>query len=391
MNPAANSLLRRAPALLAASVWCAAGCRRAPQTRTETRGERERVTPVRVAPVERVALFRAGIDVTGTVTALQDVRLVSKVPGRLERLMVREGDRVTAGQPVALIERRTLEVQLQAAKAGMDVARAQAAAAEAGLHSATTEVRRLRTLFKKGSVTQQQLDGAETAYRAAVAQRELTKAQIAQLAAQLEAAKIQLDECTIRSPMDGIVVDEFDHTAGEMIAPQVPVLHVAAMRKVRVVVRVSEEELGAVAAGRDAQVSVARHPGRQFAGRVLRVSPTVDVRSRTAKVEILVDNPVEGGAHALKPGMFARARITTAERSGALVISEHAIQDDGDARIVFVVDGERAHRRVVRVAMTSGGRAAIAEGLAEGEMVVIEGATGLPDGARISSEEAPRD
>jgi RND family efflux transporter MFP subunit len=391
MTPTARLRCRATIGLSLACVLLSAGCTRKPAEQDQAQGSRERVTPVRVAPVERQDLFQASVEVTGTVLALDDVQLFAKTPGRLEMLMVHEGDRVSAGQPVAVIERRTIEAQVQAAKAGLDVAKAQAEAAEVGLQSAATEVKRLRTLFEKGSVTQQQLDGTETAYRAAAARRDLATAQIAQVTAQLDAVTIQLDECTIRSPMDGIVVDDFDHSIGGTISPQVPVLHIADMGKVRVVVRVSEEELGSIAIGRDAYVSVVRFPGREFAGKVASISPTIEVRSRTAKVEILIVNPIESGSHALKPGMFARARVVIAEVAGALVISDHAIQKDDAARIVFVVADGRARRRVVTVGMTSGSRATIVEGLAEGEVVVVEGAAGLPDGTRIKTEGAPRE
>ena len=390
MNRATTRRWYGAIALAAALALQFAGCGKKSAT-SDAAGAAERVTPVRVAPVERVDVLRATIEVTGTVQALEEVRIFAKVPGRLEALKVHEGDRVASGQPVAAIERETLEAQVRSARAGLDVARASAAAAGVGLESATREVRRMRTLFKSGSITQQQLDGAETAYRSAAARNDLAEAQVKQVAAQVEAAKLQLDECTVKSPLDGIVLEDYDHTVGGMISPQAPVLHVADVRKVRVVVRVSEEQLGAVAVGRNAFVSVARFPGRTFAGKISNVSPAVDVRSRTTKVEILVDNPLEGSAYALKPGMFARASIVTDQVTGVLVVWNSAVQDDAGERVVYVVDGDRARRRVVMTGLASTNRIAVTEGLAEGDTVVVEGAAGLVDGTRVKTEGASRE
>ena len=128
----------------------------------------------------------------------------------------------------------------------------------------------------------------------------------------------------------------------------------------------------------------------EFEGTVVSVSPTVDMRSRTAKVEILIDNPVEGASHALKPGMFARARVVTAELADVLVVSDHAVQKEGEEHVAFVVAEGRAHRRVVTVGTASGGRVTISEGLAEGELVV-EGVAGLRDGGLVKTEEASRE
>jgi RND family efflux transporter MFP subunit len=391
MTPRTRDSVRRSLATLGIAAAIACGCAPKAAPVTADKVAVDPVTPVSVETIGPPAVFRATIQVTGTVRALDEVQLFSKVPGRLEKLMAREGDRVKTGQELALIERRTTEAQVRAAEAGMDVARAQLVAADAGLERASTEAQRLRSLFKDGSVTQQQLDGVETAHRSAVAQCDLAKAQISQFAAQLQLATIQLEECTIRAPLDGVVVSDFDHTVGEMIAPQVPVLHVADMSKVRVEVRLSEEELGNATVGRSATVSVARFPGREFAGVVEGVSPTIDVRSRTAKAEILVVNPVESGEYALKPGMFARASIVTAEQANALTVAESAIQTSGGERVAFVVADGRARKRAVKVGLSGGGRIVVSAGLALGEVVVTGGAMGLLDGTRVKAEEAARE
>jgi RND family efflux transporter MFP subunit len=341
---------------------------------------------VSAARAERRPVFRAGIDLTGDVKPFDQLRLLSKVAGRIEELRARQCDRVAAGQPVALIERDMTEAQVEAAEAGISVAKAQLAAAKANLDSAATNADRLRALFEKGSVTQQQLDGAETALRAALAQRDLAQAQIEQLEANLRLAKIQLDECTVRSAMSGVVVDDFDHTVGEIIAPQVPIFEVADLGKVRVEVRISEEDLGRVVRGQAAIVRVARFPGREFTGDVWRISPVVDRRSRTAEVEVLVTNPKADGDYALKPGMFARVTVVTASEKDVVVVPQESVQSaDGETR-VFVVDGVRAVMVPVSVVMNSGRETAVRGGLKGGELVVSEGASLLRDGDAIEVE-----
>ncbi len=365
----------------------AAGCGRKPAAPGRGHAtEAKRAAPVSVARAERRPVFRAGIDLTGDVKALDQVRLFSKVAGRIEELRARQGERVKKNQPVALIERETVEAQVEAARAGISVATAQLAAARANLESATTNAERLRTLFENGSVTRQQLDGAETALRVALAQRNLAQAQIEQLEANLRQARLQLDECTIRSPMGGVVVDDFDRTVGEMIAPQVPILEVADMSKVRVEVRVSEEDLGRVARGQTAIVMVARYPGREFRGEVWRISPVVDRRSRTAEVEVLVPNREEDGDHALKPGMFARVTVVTASEKDVVVVPDSSVQSVDGGTCVFVADSGRAARVPVSVVLTSGRETAVRGGLEGGELVVSEGASALRDGDAVELE-----
>jgi len=378
--------VRRAAVVVCVGWLVTSGCKRRPATSAGREAAAARATPVSVVKVEPRPVFRAGIEVTGNVEAMEQVKLFSKVPGRLEALRARQGDTVKVYQVIAMIERRAVEAQVETSRAGIKVAEAGLSAAEAGFENATTNARRLRALFKKGSCTQQQLDGAETAYRSALAQRDLARAQISQLEAVLRQAQIQLDECTIRSPMNGVVVNDFDHTRGEMIAPQVPVLEIADMSKVRVAVQVSETELASVSEGQAALVKVARFPGREFKGKVWRVSPVVDRRSRTAKVEMLVENPESKGEYALKPGMFARATIVTAESRNALVVPERSVQHQAGKAFVFVANGGHARKVPVEVGLVSAGEAVVAKGLKGGELVIAEGAGGLDDGDRIETE-----
>jgi len=190
----------------------------------------------------------------------------------------------------------------------------------------------------------------------------------------------------VKSPIEGTViryyVDIGDSVIPQEPMPQEPVVNIAYMDKVKIVVNVGEKDITKLRKGEKVRVSVDAYPEENFLGRVVKVAPAVDLRSRKLKVELEIENK----DHRLKPGMFADVEIIYNEHSNVLVVPRISVLEKEGRTILFTVEDDRAKLREVKTGISDEEKIEIVEGLSEGESVVIEGNYGLIDGAKVEVE-----
>jgi membrane fusion protein (multidrug efflux system) len=127
-------------------------------------------------------------------------------------------------------------------------------------------------------------------------------------------------------------------------------------------------------------VNVDTFPGEDFAGTVSRVAPVFDPATRTAQMEIEVPNP----GFRLKPGMYARVKLTVERRPDSLIVPRNAVVDLDGKRGVFLVEEDVARFKAIEAGLIDGDRVEVLAGLSEGQRVVTTGALALRDGDRVS-------
>ena len=188
----------------------------------------------------------------------------------------------------------------------------------------------------------------------------------------------------VKAPIKGTViryyVDIGDSVIPQEPMPQEPVLNIAYMDKVKIVVNVGEKDISKLRKGEKVRASVDAYPEESFLGRVVKVAPAVDPRSRKLKVELEIENK----DHRLKPGMFADVEIIYNEHSNVLVVPRISVLEKEGRTILFTVEDGRAKLREVKTGISDGEKIEIVEGLTEGESVVVEGNYGLIDGAKVN-------
>jgi len=300
---------------------------------------------------------------SGTVEALRRVSPGTKILGRVDQVLVREGDAVVRGQLLARLESRDLEAAVTQAQAGVSMA-------EANLENARTHHRRMVDLHERGSVTDKNLEDVTAAFRVA-------EASLEQAHANLEVARVNLAYAEVRSPIDGWLIRK-QVEAGDMAQPGAPLFTVEDTRQVKVDVRVSETDVEDLAVGSRAKVVIV---GRHFEAAVDRVVPAGDPASRTFSVQFLLDNP--GGE--LRSGMFARVSFGHGEQE-VMCVPDSALVTRGQLVGLFVVDDGHARLRWIKTGRRNDdGPVVLAEvlsGLQVGERYVVD-PTGLVDGAAV--------
>ena len=189
----------------------------------------------------------------------------------------------------------------------------------------------------------------------------------------------EFNKAPVEAPIDGIVGNVYID-AGTSVSPQIPICSVVNMDTVEVKVNIVERDLPRIKKGQRAQASVDAYAGEIFKGIVDRVSPVVDLASRTALVEIKISND----DHRLRPGMFARIRILIGEKKDVLIIPRDAIIKVGSLRYVFVVKVDNTVcRRTIETGIVENNKFEVVDGLGEGEIIVTMGNTRLKEGDKV--------
>ena len=258
-----------------------------------------------------------------------------------------------------------LEAQVEQAEAALRLAKAQ-------LETQSWE--------KDAAMAQAQVDQAEAALLTAQAQVDAeswlaeiaaAKAAQAQAKAAADLADKRLNDATVRAPIDGVVTMRALDVGGQA-GLQAPLFEIANVDAVRAVVPILESDIAGVLPGAPAKayLSALAEP---VSGVVASVSPSVDPRTRSAKVEIALENP-DG---AVKPGMYARASIEVEARSDAVLAPRDALVSENQ---LYIARNGRAHLTEALLGLTVGNAVEIVSGVEPGDAVIVVGQTHLRDG-----------
>jgi len=334
--------------------------------------------PVDMAPATRREVVDY-ITVVGNLIGQATVDVVPRVGGRIEFIPVKLGDRVTKGQTVAKIEDDQIREQINQRMASLKVNEANVAQRESDAKLTETIYARMKAQYDRDLLSKQLLEDAEAKYNTAVSNVGVAKAQLVQMLSSVEELKITLANTTVTSPVDGFVSKRV-LDQGAFAGANTVILSVVDIGTVRMVANLVEKDMKRVQPGVQALVEVDAYPGEQFSGQVSRVAPVFDPATRTAPMEIEVPNP----GYRLKPGLYARVRLTVDRRPNALTVPRGAIADIEGKRGVFMLENQVARFHEVKTGLQDNERVEILEGLNEGQRVVTVGTLALRDGDRIT-------
>ncbi|OFW15895.1 MAG: hypothetical protein A3H29_12050 [Acidobacteria bacterium RIFCSPLOWO2_02_FULL_67_21] len=369
------------PALLAAVMTAAsvAGCRSTEPAAAASAApidDRIDVAAVRVTPAD----VESTLEISGNLVPETRVAVMAKLPGTLSQVTVEIGDRVRADQVVAALDRREVDAQVDAAAAAVGVAEAGVEAADAGLAHASLEHERASNLFTRGAVPRQRLDAAETARRAAAAQRDLATASLAQAEAALRRAREVQRDTTLTAPVSGVIVER-NYDPGSLVGPgDKPVVVVADLRVMKLIAGVSELEAGRLRVGMPARVAAQARPGEVLEGRLAAIAPEVDARNRHFRIEVRIPNP--GGV--LLSGMYGTATIPLQRAARALAVPREAVTTRGGSRVALRIDGDTVREVPVKEGLSDGRLIEIASGLRAGDVIVSDARQDVSAGSKVN-------
>lgn len=193
---------------------------------------------------------------------------------------------------------------------------------------------------------------------------------------------LKFEEAPVESPLSG-VVGRFYLDIGSNVTPQSSVALVINMDKVKIELSVTEKYLPKIKLGQDALIKVDAWPNEEFTGKVTKISPVLDLTTRTAPIEIILDNP----GYRLQSGMFAKVSLILSERKDVPVIMKEAVIGKEPNTYIYIVENNKAVLKKVVLGLRQGPYYEVSAGLKAGDAVVIMGQQRLFDGAQVITEE----
>ncbi|MFH1227242.1 MAG: efflux RND transporter periplasmic adaptor subunit, partial [Planctomycetota bacterium] len=227
----------------------------------------EKLIPVITQEIVRTDMIET-TSTFGSIKALNQVDIYTKVGGRVEELLAKSGETVREGDTLAILETSAIEAQIIQALSARESAQAQLKQLKINISNAEKELSRIQELHKEGAVSDSRRDQAETQYKASLAQREMIEAQIKQFGALLELAQINSEEAHISAPIAGVISQHYIDV-GDMVTPQKPVFTIIQVERVKATAAIPENIVARVWAGKTpAIITVDAYADKNFDGTV---------------------------------------------------------------------------------------------------------------------------
>ena len=306
--------------------------------------------PVRTMIAKTEAVNR-NISYTASLIPFNEIYLAPAAPGKIEKIRVEIGDRVTKDQIVATMNRTNLE------------------AAHLNLLNLETNFKRLETLKKTNTVAEQQYDQVKTAY---------------------EAAKVSyhflLDNTELKAPFNGVISGKYFEDgenfsgAPNTRAGKSAIVTIVQINQLKALVGISASYFPQIKKGMKAIIASDIYPDQTFAGEIYNIYPTVDDATKTFTVEVKINNP----NLKLRPGMFAKIQLNLGEGTAILVPTIALVKQTGTNDLyLFLNKNNVAVKQHVLTGRLFDDKTEILEGISVGDKIIIEGQNKIKDEASI--------
>jgi RND family efflux transporter MFP subunit len=347
---------------------------------------------VRTATVEGPAGASEGavLNASGYVVARRLATVSSKVTGRLVEVLFEEGARVEQDQVLARLDPAMAQAEYEVAEKSLLAARRGLREIEVRLADARKTLERNRRLVERKLVAQSVLDSAEADTDALAARLASARAEVAVAESNLALRRQSLDDLVIRAPFAGVVISK-DAQPGETVSPisagggftRTGIATIVDMASREIEVDVNEAYINRVSDGQQVNAVLDAYPDWSIPAHVISIVPTADRQKATVRVRIAFDE--------LDPRILPDMgiKVSFLEDDSAAVpgapstIPVNAVQSANGSSWVWVVRDGKVERRTVRTGEAEDDRVPVLEGLAAGEVVVVDPPRRLRDGAVV--------
>lgn len=341
-------------------------------------------TAVEVATVQPTDVEEA-LELVGAIKSKFTATVRSEYAGTLAEVYINEWVKVKKGEPLARIDMRENEAKIKQCEAEVAQARADLLSAQSAADRAERDFKRAAELKKGEIIAEQALDGVRQQRETSAAQVEAARARLLAVQEGLRQSQVKQIKSVLLAPMDGVVayrhanVGQFVDNMGQ----GEPLFHIVDNRILDVTLTVPSTELGKVRIGQAVQFTTDFLPGKAFTAKVTYINPAADPATRAISIVAEIENTTGE----LRDGLFVKGRIVVGQRKGILQVPRVALlpasQGGSGGAELFVIQGDKALKRVIQTGREGPETVEAASGLKAGEQVVTRGAFLLQDGDPI--------
>ncbi|MBP2283844.1 RND family efflux transporter MFP subunit [Flavobacterium sp. CG_23.5] len=302
---------------------------------------------------ETVKTEEVSLDFTanGNFEPLQELNFSAEKPGRVVRVLVKEGDNVRIGQTLAIVRSEQISSDLQTA--------------QASYQNAVADYNRFENAYKTGGVTKQQVDQARLG--------------LVTSKSRLQQAKVNIGDTNIKSTINGVVNKKYIEP-GSVLGAATQMFDIVNVSKLKLKVTVNENQVARLKIGNNTKVTASVYPDQIFSGKITFIAPKADT-SLNFPVEIEIAN---NSSNDLKAGMYGTAKFASNQQKQSLmIVPRNAFIGSVSSNQIFVIENGTAKLKTVTAGRILGDKVEILSGLSEGETVIITGQINLTDGTKV--------
>ncbi len=376
-----------------------------------------------VTETPEVGTLENSVIYSGTLMPEKMVTVVPKTAGKLESILVREGDIIEEGRHLGTVDKEVAKLQMEQAYAAYQAANAQYKVAQRGVRpaelenarallqqaekdlvNAKTNLDRSRRLLDAGTISQATFEETERLYQNAEVEVENARRKVELMAegsgkeelemaqanaeaarAQYELAKLQHENTAITAPVSGMIA-KIIAEEGSMVGPETPILLIVQDDPMHVEVPMPEKYYGKLVdngGAIEARIHPVAYPeSAPYVGEVTNIAKVLDPESRTFTLKLSVENL----DNKLRPGMYVNVEIVLERSENAITVPESSLVFRNDNQVVFVVDGDvklQAKMKQVQVGLRRDGIAEIYNGISSEDTIIIKGNAFLEEGQLV--------
>ena len=306
----------------------------------------------------------------GNLDPVWQAKLAPKIAGRLQQVLVSEGDYVEAGTVLAILDSGEIDATVNSSLGSVYDARAN-------LEQAETTLARYQRLLEKGAISQQEVDNARFA-------RDMAAGKLDSAQGTYDNAYSRMQGTKVVTPHAGFVVKRY-YQEGYYAKDTDALFNVADISTLLVKINIPEGQIGLVQVGSVADIEMPATPGEKFQGRVTKIAAVADAPGRTFAAEVSISNS-DGR---LRGGVYANVYIHANDKPNALIIPQSAIVMREDQRTVFVIDKDDfVKRKVLTTGYIGNGIVEVLDGIEEKDRIVVGGQNKIREGSKVKIDEA---
>lgn len=306
------------------------------------------------------------LSAVGSLKTPEHVTISPKKAGIIEKILVKEGERVRKGQVLVMLE--DIDARLQ-----VERAEARVREAEVSLETDRNTLARYLKLLESKVISQQTYDDISLKVK-------LDETRLALAKTELSLARQNLVDHRIVSPMDGVINLKIASVGEHVnVAPKDEILTVVQMDPLELEFSIPENWAGKIRPGCSIQFSVKAFSDEKHSAILEFISPTADPATRNVKLKAMASNP----QYRLKPGYFAEVTLMAGNNPGCIALPESALVSQEGKPSVFVVKDGIAHLREIETGIRFDGKVEVAKGIQKGDQVVTSGHEQLSEGMKV--------